>query len=107
MRSRESLQPEALMREARAAEQSPRARVAVADADRVRWLRSALLGWMIVRNERARAGREPARALGAHPGFVLTGIDTAGGDALIAHGLLDPDAEPWTATALGDCTRHA
>jgi len=100
--SRESLHPEVLMYEARAADRSAALSASPWPMRIVSLAALALLGWMIVRNERANAWVESVRArLASHHGFVLTGIERQGRDALIARGLFDPDAEP-VATALGD-----
>lgn len=90
---RRSLQPDALMREARAEESASRAPS--------RWpmlvvllFALGLIAWAIVRHERQNSWLENLRArLGTHPGFVLTTLDGNGG-GVTAHGLLDPDAEP-------------
>jgi len=91
---RASLRPERLALDAGAADPSTRAKPA-------RWpmllILLAIVGaiaWFAVRSERWNAGVEALRArLGAHPGFVLTGIEEHGRESLIVHGLLDPDAE--------------
>jgi len=99
---RNSLRPDQLARAASEAEaESPR-RTATA-----RWplllIMLAVLGlltWFFVRNERWNANVEALRArLSAHPGFLLTGIDERGRDALIVRGLLDPDAQPLDVSA--------
>jgi hypothetical protein len=90
---RRSLRPDELMRESRAGESASRSPS--------RWpmlvvllIALGLIAWAIVRHERQIAWLEGMRArLSAHPGFVLTTLDTNGGSAT-AHGLLDPDAEP-------------
>jgi len=93
--SRAALRPERLERDARAEEPSARSKSS-------RWplliallAALALLAWLFARQERWQADIDALRArLAAHPGFVLTGIDERGRDALTVHGLIDPDAEP-------------
>jgi hypothetical protein len=56
-------------------------------------LASLALGWFVVSRERWSARVESLRAqLVAHPGFVLSGIDSKPWRSLVVHGLLDPDA---------------
>ncbi len=65
----------------------------------------ALIGWFIVRNERAAAWLDSVRTrLATHPGFVATGIDRSG-DTTIVRGLLDPDAEPLAKALGADASR--
>jgi len=98
--TRQSLHPDVLMRDARIDASSP--------AAKSRWpvyliafVAVALVAWFIAQRIRDDAWIDHVRAtLAAHPGFVLTRIERGGG-ALIVHGLLDPDAEPLDAAALG------
>ena len=98
--ARQSLRPDELMREVRAAHRS--------SAAESRWpVRIALLallalfGWTMVRYGRTDAWIEGVRTrLAAHPGFVLTGLERHGNNVTV-RGLLDPDAEP-IATSLGN-----
>jgi outer membrane protein OmpA-like peptidoglycan-associated protein len=53
-----------------------------------------VLGWQIVSRERWSLRIDALRArLEAHPGFVLTGLDSRRWRSVTVHGLLDPDAE--------------
>lgn len=53
------------------------------------------LTWYFARLERWDSRVDQVRAaLQSHPGFLLTGIESRPWDALVVHGLLDPDAEP-------------
>ena len=96
--TRQSLQPDVLMRDARAD---------AAPVAKSRWplylivlVVVALAAWLVAQRLRDTAWIEKVRtSLAAHPGFVLTRIERAGG-ALTAHGLLDPDAEPLDAAAI-------
>jgi len=96
--TRQSLQPDVLMRDAR---------TDVTPAAKSRWpvyaivlVVVALAAWFVPQRLRDNAWIEEVRtSLAAHPGFVLTRIERAGG-ALTAHGLLDPDAEPIDAAAI-------
>ncbi|HEY6985989.1 MAG TPA: hypothetical protein VH375_07890, partial [Rhodanobacteraceae bacterium] len=99
---RRSLQPDALMRDARAQDRSPAKAPARWPLLIVLLIVLALLGWVIVGRETQNAAIENLRArLGAHPGFVLSGIERRSG-GLTVHGLLDPDAEPLDASLRGD-----
>ena len=96
--TRQSLQPDVLMRDART-DATP--------AAKSRWpvyaivvIVVTLAAWCLAQRLRDSAWIEEVRtSLAAHPGFVLTRIERAGG-ALTAHGLLDPDAAPLDAAAI-------
>jgi len=97
--TRQSLHPDALMREARVEAPGP-GRKSSWPAYLVAFVVVALAAWFIAQRMRDDAWVEQVHAtLAAHPGFVLTRIERRSG-ALIAHGLLDPDAEPLDAAAL-------
>ncbi len=60
------------------------------------------LAWFVAGRERWHGRVDALRAqLVAHPGFVLTGIDSTPWRALIVHGLLDPDALALTPLLVG------
>ncbi|MEO7324456.1 MAG: hypothetical protein ABIW82_06480 [Dokdonella sp.] len=53
------------------------------------------IGWFVVSRQRWNSRIEVVHAqLIAHPGFVLTGLDSKPWRSLDVHGLLDPDAQP-------------
>lgn len=97
--TRQSLHPGVLMRDARV-EEAARAKS--------RWpgymialIAVALIAWFIAQRIRDDAWIADVRArLAAHAGFVTTRVERGGG-ALNVHGLLDPDAEPLDAAAIG------
>jgi hypothetical protein len=91
---RRSLQPEALMRDARAGDEATAPAASRWPVVLLALVVLALIAWTIVRDRREAAALADFRAeLSARPGFVLTGID-ARRDAWIVQGLVDPDAEP-------------
>ncbi len=60
------------------------------------------LAWYIARAERWDQRVDSVRAaLAAHPGFVLTGIDSTAWRTLRVHGLVDADAEPLAPLVAG------
>jgi hypothetical protein len=104
---RNSLQPDQLARAASEAEPRQRTKAARWPLLLVLLTVLGLLAWFAVRSERWNANVEALRSrLSAHPGFLLTGIEERGRDALIVRGMLDPDAEPPNVSA-GSATSGA
>ena len=90
--ARRALRPDGIMRELRAAE--PVARSSRWPVRILLLAALALLGWLIVRDQRQTAWLDAMRArLATHPGFVLGAIDAHGRAAVTVRGLLDPDAQ--------------
>jgi hypothetical protein len=98
--TRRSLHPDVLMREASAASAAPPAKSRW-PVYAVAFVAIGSAAWLVSQRLRDQAWIADVRAkLDAHAGFVTTRIERVGG-ALHVHGLLDPDAEPLDATALG------
>jgi len=96
-----SLRPEALVAELVASDRSQASAHSRWPARFALLAVVVLLGWFIVRSERAAAWLDGLRTrLASHPGFVMTGIGQRDGTTIV-RGLLDPDAEP-PAKALGE-----
>jgi hypothetical protein len=91
---RHLLQPDALMRDARAGDEAAAPAASRWPIVLLALAALALIAWAIVRERREASALAELRAeLSSRPGFVLTGID-ARRDGWIVHGLADPDAEP-------------
>jgi len=99
---RSLLRPERLTRDVRDAAPAARARPSRWPVLSILLVGLGLLAFFAVRSERWNARVDELRTrLAAHPGFVLTGIEQRGRDALTVHGLLDADAEPPDAALRG------
>lgn len=100
---RSLLRPERLTRDVRDAAPAERAKSSRWPVLSILLIGLALLAFFAVRSERWNTRVDELRTrLAAHPGFVLTGLEQHGRDALTVHGLLDADAEPPDAALRGE-----